>query len=133
MRYLTLEQVLDLHRLVIAQSGGHAGLRDFPGLQSAVAQPRMTFDENDLYPTLAAKASALAHSLIQNHPFIDGNKRIGHAAMEVMLLLNGYEIEAGVDEQEQIILAVASGQLSREELADWVEQHLALRAQDTVT
>lgn len=131
MRYLTLEQVLDLHRLVIAQSGGHAGLRDFNALQSAVAQPRMTFDGHDLYPTLAAKAAALAHSLIQNHPFIDGNKRIGHAAMEVMLVMNGYEIKASVEEQERTILAVASGQLPREEFAAWVEQHLTLRAQDT--
>ena len=131
MRYLTLEQVLDLHRLVTAQSGGHTGLRDAHALQSAVAQPRMTFDGNDLYQTLAAKAAALAHSLIQNHSFIDGNKRIGHAAMEVMLLLNGYELEASVEEQERIILAVASGQLSREELTAWVEQHLTLRTQDT--
>lgn len=124
MRYLTLEQVMDLHRLVIAQSGGSLGLRDLNALESAIAQPTITFDRVDLYPTMAAKAGALAHSLIQNHPFIDGNKRIGHAAMEVFLVLNGLEIDAAVDEQETMFMKVASGELSRAELADWVEEHL---------
>jgi death-on-curing protein len=57
-----------------------------------------------LYPDLASKAAELGHSLIQNHPFVDGNKRVGHAAMEVFLLLNGHEIDASVDEQETIII-----------------------------
>jgi death on curing protein len=93
-------------------------------MESAVAQPQMTFDQIDLYPTLSAKAAALAYSLIQNHPFIDGNKRIGHAAMEVMLAMSGYRIEASLDEQEQVILEVASSQRSREALLEWLEQHL---------
>jgi death on curing protein len=124
MRYLTIEQVIDLHRLVISRSGGSPGIRDINALEGAVAQPMMTFDEVDLYPTLAAKAGALAHSLIQNHPFIDGNKRVGHAAMEVLLVINGFEINATVEEQEKIILAVASGQFSREQLTDWIDDHL---------
>ena len=128
MHYLTLEQVIDLHRLVIAQTGGSTGLRDLNALESAIAQPMMTFDGVDLYPTLAAKACALAHSLIQNHPFIDGNKRIGHAAMEVFLVMNGAEIDATIDEQEMVFLGVANGRLSRTELIGWIEQHLAARA-----
>lgn len=124
MRYLTIERVLYLHRLVIEQPGGSHGLRDRGALESAVAQPRMTFEQIDLYPTLAAKAAALGYSLIQNHPFLDGNKRVGHAAMEAMLGLNGYEIAATVDEQEQVVLEVASGQRSREELTEWLEVHL---------
>lgn len=128
MHYLTLEQVIDLHRLVIAQTGGSTGLRDLNALESAIAQPMMTFDGVDLYPTLAAKAGALAHSLIQNHPFIDGNKRIGHAAMEVFLVMNGAEIDATIDEQEMVFLGVANGRLSRTELIGWIEQHLAVRA-----
>lgn len=128
MHYLTLEQVIDLHRLVIAQTGGSTGLRDLNALESAIAQPMMTFDGVDLYPTLAAKAGALAHSLIQNHPFIDGNKRIGHAAMEVFLVMNGAEIDATIDEQEMVFLGVANGRLSRTELIGWIEQHLAARA-----
>jgi death-on-curing protein len=67
---------------------------------------------------------SLAHSLIQNHAFVDGNKRIGHASMEVFLLLNGFEIEASVDEQEELILSVASGLIPRARLIDWLGQHL---------
>lgn len=90
MRHLSLEQVIELHRRVMERTGGGYGIRDAGALASAVAQPEMTFDGMDLYPTLAAKAAALAHAIVQNHPFIDGNKRTGHAAMEVLLLLNGY-------------------------------------------
>ncbi|WP_246844273.1 type II toxin-antitoxin system death-on-curing family toxin [Hydrocoleum sp. CS-953] len=81
-------------------------------LESAVAQPAATFAGEDLYPTVIDKAAALGFLIIMNHPFIDGNKRIGHAAMEVFLILNGLEINASVDEQEQVILAVASGELN---------------------
>lgn len=84
----------------------------------------MTFENRDLYPTISAKAAALAHALIQNHPFLDGNKRVGHAAMEVFLVLNHYEINAGVDEQEEVILTVARGTMSRSELAEWLSKHL---------
>ncbi len=84
----------------------------------------MTFNENDLYPTLADKTAALGFSLIQNHPFVDGNKRIGHASMEVFLVLNGFEISAPVLEQEQIILNVASGALDRVGLSAWLRGHI---------
>lgn len=124
MRYLSLQEVLTLHEKLILQTGGILGTRDRAALASAAAQPEMTFDANDLYPTLAEKAAALGHSLIQNHPFLDGNKRVGHAAMEVFLLLNGYEISAPLDEQEQIILSVASGGMSREELSNWLSQKI---------
>ena len=93
-------------------------------LDSAVAQPQQTFDGEELYPSLAHKAAAIGFSLIQNHPFIDGNKRIGHAALEVTLVLNGFELIADVDEQERIVLAVASGTLSRDQLTSWVEEHI---------
>ncbi len=74
MRYLTLNEILDLHRQIIGQSGGSKGILNLAGLEAALAQPRMTFSGSDLYPTVADKASALGYSLIQNHPFIDGNK-----------------------------------------------------------
>ena len=73
MRYLSLQEVISLHSLLIAQSGGSAGLRDRGALESAVAQPEASFGGEDLYPDLASKAAALGHSLIQNHPFVDGN------------------------------------------------------------
>ena len=85
MRYLSLNEVLELYRRIIQQSGGLLGIRDLGGLESAVAQPRMTFGNQELYSTVIEKAAALAFSLIQNHPFVDGNKRTGHAAMETFL------------------------------------------------
>ena len=82
-----------------------------------------TFDGAELYPTLVDKAAALGFSLIQGHPFIDGNKRIGHAAMEVFLVLNGFELRASIDEQEAVVLALAAGNMTREVFADWIRQH----------
>ena len=128
MRYLTFSEVLELHRRIILQSGGTPGVLNLSALESAVAQPRMTFGGTDLYPTIAEKASALAFSLIQNHPFVDGNKRTGHAAMEVFLVLNGFEIGAPVDEQEQIVLQVASGELDRNVFTDWLKTHIIQRS-----
>ncbi|MBE9199630.1 MULTISPECIES: type II toxin-antitoxin system death-on-curing family toxin [unclassified Nodularia (in: cyanobacteria)] len=123
MRYLSLTEVLELHRQLIEQSGGSIGIRDLGNLESALAQPGMTFGGEDLYPTVIDKAIALGFSIIMNHPFIDGNKRTGHAAMEIFLILNGMEISASVDEQEQVILAVASGDLRRKAFGEWLRQH----------
>jgi death on curing protein len=127
MRYLTLVEVLDLHRQIIAQSTGTLGIRDLDLLKSAIAQPRMSFGGEDLYPTVIEKAIALGFSMIMNHPFVDGNKRTGHAALETFLILNGLEISASVDEQEQVILAVASGVMSREAFTKWLQQHITAR------
>nr|WP_210404643.1 type II toxin-antitoxin system death-on-curing family toxin [Chroococcidiopsis sp. TS-821] len=92
-------------------------------LESAIAQPRMTFGGEDLYPSLLKKAAALGFSIIMNHPFVDGNKRTGHAATETFLVLNGLEINASVDEQEHIVLAIVSGELGREAFVEWLRQH----------
>ncbi len=124
MRYLTIAEVLYLHRMVIAQSGGSGGVRDQGSLESAMAQPQAAFGGADLYTSLAEKAPALCFSLVLNHPFIDGNKRVGHAAMETFLLLNGFRISAPVDEQETLVLALAGGSVSREMLLHWVEEHV---------
>src|SRR5438876_1013704 len=91
MRYLTIAEALELHRLVLEQSGGAQGIRDQGALESALAQPAMTLSGGDLYPTLAEKAAALCFSLVMNHPFVDANKRVGHFAMETFLVLNGKE------------------------------------------
>jgi death-on-curing protein len=123
-RYLTLAEVLSLHADLLATSGGAAGFRDLGRVQAALAQPMATFDGTELYPTVVTKAAALGFSLIQGHPFVDGNKRIGHAALEVFLVLNGFEIVASVDVQEATVLAVAAGSLSREELTTWLERHV---------
>jgi death on curing protein len=108
----------------MAQSGGSPGVRDLGALESALAQPRMAFEASDLYPSVEEKATALGFSLIANHPFVDGNKRIGHAALETFLLLNGYELAAPIDDAERIIVGVASGACSREQLLAWVREHM---------
>lgn len=120
IRYLTVGEILALHRQVVQRTGGTEGIRDLGALQAAVAQPRVTFSGQELYPSILEKAAALGFSLVMNHPFIDGNKRVGHAAMEVFLYLNGYEIDATVDEQEAIILSLAAGELKRTQFVEWV-------------
>ena len=127
MRYLTLNEILELYAQVMAQSGGLIGIQNLGALESALAQPRMTFGGKDLLPTIVEKASAVGFSIIRNHPFLDGNKRVGHAAMETFLVLNGHEIEAGVDEQEAVIQQVALGQMERSELAEWLRGHVVAK------
>ena len=129
-RHLSLGEILSLHRMIMGVAKNASGLRDFSLLESAVAQPRMTFGGADVYPGLVEKAAALGHGLIGNHPFMDGNKRVGHAAMETLLMLAGYEIGADMDEQEKIILAVAAGECNREEFTDWVKKFAVLLSGD---
>jgi death-on-curing protein len=123
MRFLTLIEVLELHRRVIEQSGGAFGIREVGLLESAIAQPRMAFGGEDLYPSLIEKAAALGFSIIMNHPFVDGNKRTGHAVTETFLVLNGMEISASIDEQESVILAIASGELGRDTFVEWLKRN----------
>ena len=124
MRPITIAEILETYQRIMQQSGGLIGIRDFGALESALAQPYMTFGGNELYPSLAAKAVALGFSLIQNHPFIDGNKRTGHAAMAMFLAINGYKINASIDEQFEIILSVASGNLNRDSFTEWLSNHI---------
>lgn len=123
MRYLSISEILELHERLIASSGGASGIRDLGTLKSCISQPHASFENRDLYPGVITKAGALCFSLVMNHPFVDGNKRIGHAAMETLLILNGYEIDAHVDEQEHIILTMASGNLTRDAFINWLKKH----------
>ena len=124
MRYLSLREILELHDKIIEVSGGARGMRDMRALESAINQPRVTFNRTDLYPDIIAKAAALCFFLVMNHPFVDGNKRIGHAAMETFLILNGFEIEATIDDQEKIILDLAAGKVDREQFTVWLSKHI---------
>ena len=123
MRYLSLIEILELHEAIISSSGGARGIRDLKALESAINQPRVTFNEIDLYPDIISKAAALCFFIVMSHPFIDGNKRVGHAAMETFLVLNGYEIKATIDEQEKIIMDLAAGSIKLEEFTNWVRSH----------
>ena len=128
MRYLSISEVLELHERLIASSGGSTGIRDLGALESAVSQPYVTFAQQELYPDLVGKASALCFSLVMNHPFVDGNKRIGHASMETFLILNESEIDCSIDEQERTILDLAAGKLDRDGFTNWLKKHTTNRS-----
>ena len=124
MIYLTTDEVIQLHEWLIQQSGGSAGIRDRGLIDSAASQPQATFGGQELCPTLADKAAALGFLLARNHGFIDGNKRIAHAAMETFLVRNGFEVTATTDEQEAVFLSLAAGTMTHEQFAAWVRQHV---------
>ncbi len=128
MRYLSLSEVLELHSRILQESGGAAGIRDLGALESAVMQPRAIYDGQDLYPDIITKAAVLCFLLVMNHPFIDGNKRIGHAAMETVLILNGYEINASFEEQEKVFLDLAAGKYKLEDFILWVKNNVTERS-----
>ena len=130
IEYLSVEQVLALHRALVHEFGGSPGVRERGSLESAVARPAMTFGGEDLYGDVAAKAGALMHSLVLNHPFVDGNKRAGVAAAELFLELNGHGLNATDEELEALTLAAAEGALEVEALAIWMRQRLVDPAPD---
>jgi death-on-curing protein len=122
--YLSVAQMLRLHEKLIATFGGATGLRDAGALEAATARPQMTFGGEDLYPDTAAKAAALMHPLVMNHPFVDGNKRVGAMAMELFLLVNSVALDAADDEIVAVTLAIARGEVEAEALAIWLRQRL---------
>jgi death on curing protein len=122
--YLSKSQLIHLHELLIDRFGGRAGLRDEGALDSALGRPQATFDGEDLYATLAEKAAALFHSLISNHPFVDGNKRVAAISAELFLLVNGLELAASDGDLEELVVSSARGELAVEEIAIWLDQRL---------
>jgi death-on-curing protein len=120
--YLSVAQLLAMYGALVRRFGGRSGLSDRGRLEAAAARPAMTYDGDDLYPDLAAKAAALMHSVILNHPFTDGNKRVGAAAAELFLRVNGAALEASDDEFEPVALATAAGEVEAEALAIWFRQ-----------
>lgn len=120
---LTKRQVIAMHSSLIESTGGTDGIRDDGLLDSAIESPFQTFGEVDLYPTLLQKAVRLGFSLVSNHPFIDGNKRIGVHAMLVFLELNGVEVYCTQKELTDVGLSLASGSMSAEDLFEWLTNH----------
>jgi death-on-curing protein len=125
--YLSVEQLRQIHQALISKFGGSEGLRDLGGLEAAAARPAMTFGGEDLYPDEAAKVAALMHSLVMNHPFVDGNKRVGAAAAELFLILNDRLLLATDAEFESVTLSVARGELDAGRLAIWFRQRISRR------
>lgn len=125
MIQLTKQQVILLHKEIIAESGGSPEIRDEGLLDSALNAPFQTFSGTELYPTILEKAARLGYSLIKNHAFVDGNKRIGAHTMLVFLALNNIEVEYEDNDFTQLILGVAAGELSAEQLLAWLQSHIA--------
>lgn len=117
------DKVLLLHQLMIAETGGSADVRDLGLLDSALESAYATFDGKELYPTKEEKAARIGYSLISNHAFVDGNKRIGIYVMFTFLEVNGIRLEATNDEVAAVGLSIASGETSHDDLLEWIKSH----------
>jgi len=120
--WLDKELVLQIHDIQIRNHGGLAGLRDEGLLEAAIAQPYASFGGSDLYPSDEEKAARYAFGIIKNHPFADGNKRTGTQLMIVFMRMSGYRFKPRHKDLENIIVGVASGENSFEDLVDFVRQ-----------
>jgi death on curing protein len=121
----TKEEAIRYHDLLVEHYGGTYGIRDHHGLESALARPAASFSGMELYPTPQAKAAALTQSLIQNHPFIDGNKRIAINLSEAYLIKEGFKITASTEEKYQFVIKIAEGKMSIEEIQRFYEIYTA--------
>lgn len=124
MNYLYPHQLLFLHKRVIEVSGGSHGVRDQGLLESAAYRPQASFGGADLFPDVFSKAAALGHSIIKNHPFLDGNKRTGFEAMRLFLRRNGLDLKAGENAAFAFIMKIASSsEMDEHQIAQWLESH----------
>lgn len=122
-RAVTVEDVLFFHYDVITLDGGASGIRDLGALKAALARPHAGFGGEERFPTRFAKAAALMESIIQRHPFVDGNKRTGLKSGVFFLFLEGYELTPSPEELTNITLEVAEHRLDVDGLAQWLEEH----------
>ena len=123
MKTLTIQQVLFIHSRLIAETGGTGGLRDLAMLELALARPFASFDGNDLYPDLFRKSAALLDSLVNNHPFMDGNKRVGIAAAAMFLRINGVKLKCTQTELVSMTMQVATNHPPIGDIAEWLGTH----------
>lgn len=121
---LSKNQIIRLHQALIKEFGGEFGIRDEKILDLSLNSPFQTFDGKYLYSGTLKKIVHLGFSIIKNHPFVDGNKRIGAHAMLILLELNGYSLEYSQEELIKIIFDVAASNKSEKDLLDWVKSHI---------
>ena len=121
---ISIDEVINIHNLLIETFGGSKGIRDDSALQSAISRPFQTFQEKELYPTAVDKASAILESIISNHPFVDGNKRIGYVLMRLVLIENGYDIKTSEEEKFEFILDVAKREIKFDLIKSWIQKNL---------
>jgi len=122
MKTIDKHQVIQMHSMLLASTGGTEGLRDEALLESALASARQTFIGMDLYPTTISKIARITFSLIQNHPFVDGNKRIGVFVMLTLLALNNIEVSFSNNDVVRIGLEIAAGRMSHNDLIEQIEK-----------
>lgn len=123
MIVLSKQQIIAMHHTLIVETGGLDGLRDDGLLDSAIAAPFQTFDSTELFQSIQQKAARLACGLVQNHPFLDGNKRIAAHTMLVFLALNGISLFYTQDELASVFLKTAAGEVDYDDLLQWVIDH----------
>ena len=120
---ISVKEAEEIHKILIDNFGGSHGLRDLGSLESALARPFQSFEDQELYPTVILKASALLESLLINHPFIDGNKRVGYTLLRLFLLSNGLDINASPDDKYEFIIGVTTGNKDFDGIAEWLATH----------
>ena len=124
MKTLSKEQVLRLHNALLETFGGTAGVRDDGLLESALNAPFATFGGQYLYPSVQAKAAQLGFGLVCNHPFVDGNKRIGAMMVQLLLKWNGYALKLKPGELADMFLSLAAGTATETDLLIWLKAHI---------
>jgi death on curing protein len=123
MRFLNIENVILFHEKIIKETGGSAGIRDRGLIESALNRAFMTYDGKDLYPNIIEKISAIVHSLICNHGFVDGNKRIGVAVMVILLKMNNIKMYYTQKELIDFGLKTAEGFMKENDILNWIKEH----------
>jgi len=121
---IDIQEVIQIHEILIEQYGGTKGVRDKRLLESAINRPFQTFDGKDLYDSPIEKSAAIFESLIKNHPFIDGNKRIAYVLLRVILLQYKLDLKADQDEKYRFVIEVAKGKLSFEQIKLWIHNQI---------
>jgi death-on-curing protein len=122
LTFLSFAEILEIHEDQLERYGGESGLRDVGLLKSAISMPSATYGGEFLHSDIYEMAAAYIFHIVQNHPFVDGNKRTGAVAALVFLVLNGYDFDAPEDELAETILNVASGKLSKPEIALFIRR-----------
>lgn len=122
-KFLSRRLLLAIHRDQLAEHGGRPGIRDPALLESALEQPRATFDKKLLHPTVTEQAAAYLFHLARNHPFVDGNKRVALAAMDVFLRINGHQLQLDDDELYDLVIRVAEGTMEKSEVAGLITKN----------
>jgi death-on-curing protein len=127
---IQIEEVEKIHDILVEKFGGAKGIRDRGTLESAIGRPFQTFDGKDLYPNPVDKAAAIFQSIISNHPFVDGNKRTAYVLMRLILKENKLDIHVGQDEKYEFVIKAAKGELTFDNIKDWIEKNVDLEGNE---